>query len=205
MRTDNVILATIFVGLPSASAFVIQHLHTRSAAPPLSSFHTRSWFKNNSDETPPIIDNPLLAEGSVTTSAIGSSKDLVLPSASASRNPDDSSSPPNDNQEQAAQHNKIVFTSSLSKKPKQATEAEKGYRSWLSGLKGSFRKQRPGVKFRTTLLALSTAALASISLFRNPRSILVPVTKWLGHRGFQGLAALGRTIAYGWAVLVAYP
>lgn len=71
-----------------------------------------------------------------------------------------------------------------------------------SRLQKSFKRQRPGFKFRATLLAVLASA-AAITL-RGPRSLLL-VTNWIGLRGFQGLAAFGRTVAYAWAVLVAYP
>jgi len=35
--------------------------------------------------------------------------------------------------------------------------------------------------------------------------IITILQKWLSHRGFQGLAAAGRSCAYLWAILVAYP
>jgi hypothetical protein len=37
------------------------------------------------------------------------------------------------------------------------------------------------------------------------KSVFTIVTRWLASRGFQGIAALGRSVAYGWALFVGYP
>ncbi|KAL3912864.1 MAG: hypothetical protein SGARI_000940, partial [Bacillariaceae sp.] len=75
----------------------------------------------------------------------------------------------------------------------------------------------PGMKFRVRV-GVATITLASVLSFILPstttsgaakggglRSLLTVLTKWLSSRGFQGIAALGRSIAYGWALFVGYP
>ena len=73
-----------------------------------------------------------------------------------------------------------------------------------------YRRLRPGQKFR---LRLVTAALLIASFWNiiavqsggTYIGIMTILRKWLSHRGFQGLAAAGRSCAYLWALLVAYP
>jgi len=54
---------------------------------------------------------------------------------------------------------------------------------------------------------ITAAALAVISLIvpHGSTKLLRLAKKWISHRGFQGIAALGRSFTYIWAVLVAYP
>lgn len=87
-----------------------------------------------------------------------------------------------------------------------------------------WRRLRPGQKFR---FRLGIAALAFVSVWntvivRNYSGLISGiitgaattttatgfgglVRRWFSLRGFQGIAALGRSIAYGWAIFVAYP
>ena len=87
-----------------------------------------------------------------------------------------------------------------------------------------WRRLRPGQKFR---LRLGAAAVVFVSLWdtigvRNFSGVITGIVtgaaatttttgfggilrRWFSNRGFQGIAALGRSIAYGWAILVAYP
>jgi len=66
--------------------------------------------------------------------------------------------------------------------------------------------KRPGMRFRLRLGLLGSIAwyLASVVLPPNQNPTVL-LSQWMSQRGFQGLAALGRSIAYGWAVLIAYP
>ena len=65
--------------------------------------------------------------------------------------------------------------------------------------------KRPGVKFRLRLGFVTTIALAASSLWAPQKRLWTVGQWWIAHRGFQGIAALGRSVAYLWAVLVAYP
>ena len=69
------------------------------------------------------------------------------------------------------------------------------------------QQQRPGNQFRFKLgLGVMTAvALGSLLVRPNASSLWTTMRHWLSHRGFQGLAAAGRTVAYAWALLVGYP
>ncbi|CAB9505773.1 expressed unknown protein [Seminavis robusta] len=73
----------------------------------------------------------------------------------------------------------------------------------LSRVKARIRKLRPATKFRVGLGLAALVSLSLTSLFR--ARWLSLVTRWVSHRGFQGLSALGRTIAFAWGALVAYP
>jgi hypothetical protein len=67
---------------------------------------------------------------------------------------------------------------------------------------------RPGMQFRLRLgLATVTAFSLTTFLFfpRHRTKLLQIVQRWLASRGFQGISALGRSIAYIWALLVGYP
>jgi len=92
------------------------------------------------------------------------------------------------------------------------------------GLGKQWRRLRPGQKFR---FRLGLASLAFVSLWntvfiRNYSGFVTGILtgaaatttatgfgailrRWLSSRGFQGIAALGRSVAYGWAIFVAYP
>ena len=89
-------------------------------------------------------------------------------------------------------------------------------------LREKFRQLKPGTRFRWKLGFVTTAFVAlsslmggvgtSIKVLSNPKyfskgtiQLFHLVKTWLSHRGWQGLAAMGRAIAYGWALLVAYP
>jgi len=91
-------------------------------------------------------------------------------------------------------------------------------------LRRKWRRLKPGQKFR---FRLGIAALACVSLWdtvvvRNYGGFVNGIVtgaaatttatgfggllrRWFALRGFQGIAALGRSVAYGWAILVAYP
>jgi hypothetical protein len=58
---------------------------------------------------------------------------------------------------------------------------------------------------KTTATTTATAVAAASTITRGARSVWMVVQKWLSHRGFQGIAAFGRSVAYGWALFVAYP
>ena len=71
--------------------------------------------------------------------------------------------------------------------------------------------QKPGTQFRAGLLSMA-AAFAGLALLRGGSasssmlsSLAISTQTWIQHRGFQGLAAFGRTFTYIWAVFVAYP
>jgi hypothetical protein len=73
-----------------------------------------------------------------------------------------------------------------------------------------YRRLRPGQKFRLRLVtaALIVASFWNIIAVQSGGTYIGIITilqKWLSHRGFQGLAAAGRSCAYLWAILVAYP
>ena len=91
-------------------------------------------------------------------------------------------------------------------------------------LERRWRRLRPGQKFR---IRLGLASVAFVSLWntiiaRNYSGFITGIItgaaatttatgfgsilrRWLSSRGFQGIAAFGRSIAYGWAIFVAYP
>ncbi|KAG7369627.1 hypothetical protein IV203_027373 [Nitzschia inconspicua] len=78
----------------------------------------------------------------------------------------------------------------------------------------SQRVLNPGMKFRVRLGVAVVTIASVLSVILPPAvrggkggitSILVLLQKWVAHRGFQGIAALGRSVAYGWALFVAYP
>jgi len=68
-----------------------------------------------------------------------------------------------------------------------------------------FRRLRPGDQFRVRLGVAVAAGLSVWSYFVPQKRLLSLLQKWWTSRGFTGLAAIGRSIAYGWAVLVGYP
>jgi len=94
---------------------------------------------------------------------------------------------------------------STSLQRRQTSKLQRWIKSW----------KRPSTQFRVTLvsslvtLSLVGQLVAKIALPSTKGSLLVHLTPkvmhWISHRGFTGLAALGRTVAYGWAVWVAYP
>jgi hypothetical protein len=66
--------------------------------------------------------------------------------------------------------------------------------------------RRPGVQFRLRLGLLVSTAFTVASVWLPRRTPLATTAlHWVSHRGFQGVAALGRSVAYIWALLVAYP
>ena len=91
-------------------------------------------------------------------------------------------------------------------------------------LRRRWRRLRPGQKFR---FRLGLGVIAFVSLWntivaRNYGGFITSILtgaaatttatgfgsllrRWLSNRGFQGIAALGRSIAYGWAIFIAYP
>jgi hypothetical protein len=79
----------------------------------------------------------------------------------------------------------------------------------------SQRALNPGMKFRVRLGVALITAVSILSVFlpygaaarggKGITSVLAILQRWLSHRGFQGIAALGRSVAYGWALFVAYP
>jgi hypothetical protein len=69
-------------------------------------------------------------------------------------------------------------------------------------------RDRPGLKFRLRLGVVTAVALvvSGVVLKQRMDTSIVALTKeWLNQRGFQGLAALGRSVVYLWGLLVAYP
>lgn len=80
-------------------------------------------------------------------------------------------------------------------------------KSWIARFRKRVSKawKRPGVRFRIQLGVVTTAILFIASLALPQKKPLGLVTKWMTQRGFQGLSALGRSVAYAWALLVAYP
>jgi len=87
-----------------------------------------------------------------------------------------------------------------------------------------WHRLRPGQKFRFRLGIMSIAfvTLWNTIAVRNYSGFITGIItgaattttatgfgstlrRWFSNRGFQGIAALGRSIAYGWAILVAYP
>lgn len=63
--------------------------------------------------------------------------------------------------------------------------------------------KRPAVQFRVALMGALTVGYVT-TWFRLPQ-LWNLVQTWIAHRGFQGMAAFGRSFAYVWAALVAYP
>lgn len=72
-------------------------------------------------------------------------------------------------------------------------------------LQNTFSSFRPANKFRIGLGVTLMTFLSIASLIAPTSRLLVGIQSWLSHRGFQGLAALGRSIAYGWALFIGYP
>ena len=72
---------------------------------------------------------------------------------------------------------------------------------WLQQ-QSSFAR-RPSTQFRMILGMGVTVAISLLVVVKRP--LFATIRSWLQHRGFQGLAALGRTVAYIWALLVGYP
>lgn len=87
-----------------------------------------------------------------------------------------------------------------------------------------WRRLRPGQKFRFRLGIMSIAfvSLWNTVVVRNFSGFITGILtgaaatttatgfgsilrRWFFHRGFQGIAAFGRSVAYGWAIFVAYP
>ena len=112
-----------------------------------------------------------------------------------------------------------------SSEAKRFVSARRDSRSFSGfGLVRRWRRLRPGQKFR---IRLGLAFVAFVSLWntviaRSYKSLITGILtgaaatttatgfgsilrRWLATRGFQGIAALGRSIAYGWAIFVAYP
>jgi hypothetical protein len=70
-------------------------------------------------------------------------------------------------------------------------------------------RDRPGFKFRLRLGIITAAAFvvtrAVLKQYGMDISIVSLTTEWFSQRGFQGMAAMGRTVVYLWGLLVAYP
>ena len=75
------------------------------------------------------------------------------------------------------------------------------------------RLSKPSTKFRAALVSVAALTGFGLAVLSSPKagkavvgSTLLPqLQHWIRHRGFQGFSALGRTVAYLWALLVAYP
>ncbi len=121
--------------------------------------------------------------------------------------------------------NKSSKTQDLDPSDQSFVSTQRDSRSFSGyGLGRRWRRLRPGQKFR---IRLGLAFVAFVSLWNTviARSYSGLITgiltgaaatttatgfgsllrRWLSSRGFQGIAALGRSIAYGWAIFVAYP
>mmetsp|Transcript_5245 Transcript_5245/g.10834 ORF Transcript_5245/g.10834 Transcript_5245/m.10834 type:complete len:482 (-) Transcript_5245:1727-3172(-) len=87
-----------------------------------------------------------------------------------------------------------------------------------------WRRLRPGqrFRFRLGLFTIAFVSLWNTIVARNYGGVITSILtgaaatttatgfgsilrRWFSTRGFQGIAALGRSIAYGWAIFVAYP
>lgn len=78
-----------------------------------------------------------------------------------------------------------------------------GLQTRWNRLSKRLRLQRPGNRFRLQLGA--TAVVAAVVAAPWMTAARAALGAWWRHRGFQGLAALGRSVAYAWALLVGYP
>jgi hypothetical protein len=86
------------------------------------------------------------------------------------------------------------------------------FRSWTRSIQQQIqswskklRWHRPSVQFRVQLGLGAMAALALCRWWIPTTKVTTAIQHWVTHRGFQGIAALGRSVAYGWALLVGYP
>jgi len=119
--------------------------------------------------------------------------------------------------------NTVVSNSNSLENDTVATEKDTR-RSFKSDLRRRWNRLRPGQKFRFRLgaIAIAFVSLWNTVVIRNYSGFITGILtgaaatttatgfgsllrRWLSHRGFQGLAALGRSVAYGWAIFVAYP
>mmetsp|Transcript_25097 Transcript_25097/g.37090 ORF Transcript_25097/g.37090 Transcript_25097/m.37090 type:complete len:340 (-) Transcript_25097:44-1063(-) len=103
----------------------------------------------------------------------------------------------------------LPFTStdkeSTESKNQNLTGSKSGIFSKIKLTRGKLRKLRPSTKFRIRL-GFSTIAVLLIWGQVVPWTRLFEIgSNWFNHRGFQGLAAMGRSVTYGWALFVAYP
>jgi len=64
---------------------------------------------------------------------------------------------------------------------------------------------RPATKFRLKLGAAMSLGMSLALLVQRPTTLVELLGKWWSSRGFTGLASLGRTVSYVWALFVAYP
>lgn len=67
------------------------------------------------------------------------------------------------------------------------------------------KRWRASTKFRTKLGIGTVVATAVGSRWLSPAVLVRTLQTWIATRGFTGLASMGRTVAYTWALLVAYP
>lgn len=67
------------------------------------------------------------------------------------------------------------------------------------------KQWRPSAKFRTILGVSAATFLAGLWFSPLQQKLWTLIQTWWMHRGWQGVAALGRSVAYGWALFVAYP
>jgi len=91
-------------------------------------------------------------------------------------------------------------------------------------LRKRWHRLRPGQKFRFRLgiILIAFVSLWNTVVVRNYSGFVTGILtgaaatttatgfgsilrRWFSNRGFQGIAALGRSFAYGWAIFVAYP
>jgi hypothetical protein len=97
-------------------------------------------------------------------------------------------------------------------------------RNFKSDLRRRWHRLRPGQKFQFRLGVISIAfvSLWNTVVIRAYSGFITGILtgaaasttatgfgsllrRWFSNRGFQGIAALGRSVAYGWAIFVAYP
>mmetsp|Transcript_4739 Transcript_4739/g.7335 ORF Transcript_4739/g.7335 Transcript_4739/m.7335 type:complete len:341 (-) Transcript_4739:228-1250(-) len=92
-----------------------------------------------------------------------------------------------------------------SKESVDTTKNEQKSEILFSKMKSLWKRFRPSTRFRMQF-GFATVGVLLITGQIVPWTRLMSLLKnWLSHRGFQGVAAMGRTVAYGWAVFVAYP
>lgn len=78
-------------------------------------------------------------------------------------------------------------------------------RSFILQKFSKFKTLKPGSKFRLQLGIAAVVGFGVLSLTHPQFNVFKFTKAWWLRRGFSGLSALGRSVAYGWALLVAYP
>ena len=200
MRLLYLVVAAVTIASDGAAAAFVPSGVSLRAPPPRTTFllsTTASPEKLQQQKIPlPLLDPTTVTKTSKDSTRAkrlekGSDEKLLLGVSREDENVDD----------QLLLDNKMTPLSPFGALSSLASSA----RGRIQKIWEKIRSFKPSVQFRLQLGLGAMTALAVVSRWIPQARVLAAVSRWLSHRGFQGLSALGRSVAYGWALLVAYP